>query len=175
MSKYSSQFKTRVVREYFSGGISLKDLSAKYQIPSTGNILNWVKQVQAHGMGSLKVKHHKQTYSPDYKLSVVDYIQTNEVSRIQAAAHFGISASQANSWMTIYQKQGVMGLRSKPRGRRPIMSKHKSQGSTTKRLTPTKEEKYKQQITELRRQLHEAELDRDILKTLAAITRKQPK
>ena len=39
----------------------------------------------------------------------------------------------------------------------------------------TKEEKYKQQITELRRQLHEAELDRDILKTLATITKKQPR
>ncbi|WP_125574604.1 helix-turn-helix domain-containing protein [Levilactobacillus huananensis] len=175
MTKYSTQFKVKVVREYFSGGIGLKDLSIKYQIPSRENILNWVKQAQAHGISTLKVKHHRQTYSPDYKLKVVDYIQTNEVSRRQAAVHFGISTSQTNNWMTIYQKQGVAGLRRKPRGRRPIMSKHKSQGSTAKRLTPTKEEKYKQQITELRRQLHEAELDRDILKTLATITKKQPR
>ncbi|BDZ30466.1 hypothetical protein [Lactiplantibacillus brownii] len=55
------------------------------------------------------------------------------------------------------------------------MSKHKNQNRSPKRLTATKEEKYKQQITELKRQLHDAELDRDILKTLATITRKQPK
>jgi len=106
---------------------------------------------------------------------VVDYIQTHEISRNQAAIHFGISSSQANSWMKIYQEQGVAGLRPKPRGRRSTMSKHKNQNRSPKRLTATKEEKYKQQITELKRQLHNAELDRDILKTLATITRKQPK
>lgn len=172
MTKYSSKFKTRIVHEYLSGGISYKDLQGKYHIGNHASISAWVNQAQQHGMDSLVVKHKRQTYTQDFKLAVVDYIQTNEVSRTQAAAHFGISPSQTNSWMTIYRNQGVVGLRSQPRGRRSTMSKHKS---TKKRLTPSKEEKYKQQITELKHQLHEAELDRDILKVLAAITKKQPK
>lgn len=175
MTKYSSKFKAKLVNEYLEGGVSYKDLQRKYHIGNRTSIRVWVKQAQQNGMNSLVIKHRKRTYTQDFKLAVVDYIQTNEVSRNQAAAHFDISPSQTTSWMTIYRNQGVVGLRSKPRGRRATMSKHKNQGSTKKRLTPTKEEKYKQQITELKQQLHEAELDRDILKTLAAITRKQPK
>lgn len=175
MAKFNSEFKAKVVREYLNGGISFKNLRSKYHVNSNSVIQSWVHQVSAHGMDSLTVTHRIHSYSQDYKISVVDYIQTNEVSRNQAAAHFGISPSQASSWMAIYREQGVVGLRSKSRGRRSTMSKHKNQGSTKNRLTPTKEERYKQEITELKQKLHEAELDRDILKTLAAITKKQPK
>jgi Transposase and inactivated derivatives len=175
MTKYSSKFKTKIVREYLDGGIGLNELQQKYQIAQHSLVSSWVKRAQVHGMSSLKVSHHSNKYSQDYKISVVDYIQTHEVSRNQAAIHFGISNSQANSWMRIYQEQGVAGLRPKPRRRRSTMSNHKNQKRSAKRLTTTKEEKYKQQIIELKRQLHDAELDRDILKALATITKQQLK
>lgn len=175
MTKYSSKFKAKVVQEYLDGGVRYKDLTEKYHIADHSAVSSWVRRVQIHGMTSIKVRHQKRTYSQDYKMSVVDYIQTHEVSRAQTAAYFGISKCQVNHWIAIFRQQGVVGLRDKPCGRRPTMSKHKNLNNTKPQLTATKEEKYKQEITELKQELHDAELDRDILKTLAAITKKQPK
>ncbi|MDM7530688.1 transposase, partial [Lacticaseibacillus paracasei] len=66
--------------------------------------------------------------------------------------------------------QGVTGLRAQRKGR-PPMGKHKQ----IKKLEPTQEEKYKQEILELKSKLHKAELDRDILKALATLTKNSPK
>lgn len=54
------------------------------------------------------------------------------------------------------------------------MGKHKPI-KPIKKLEPTQEEKYKQEIPELKSKLHEAELDRDILKALATLTKNSPK
>lgn len=175
MNKYSNEFKAKVVQEYLAGGISLNELQRKYQIANHCAVSSWVKRVQIHGMDSLKTIRHFKEYPQNYKLNVVDYVQSHGVSRNQAAIHFGISTSNVNSWVKLYQTQGVAGLRPKPRGRRPTMSKRKHSNRHQQRLTPTKEEKYKQQIVELKKQLHDAELDRDILKVLATLTKKQTK
>jgi transposase len=42
-------------------------------------------------------------------------------------------------------------------------------------LEPTQEQQYKQEIMELKHQLHETELDRDILKALATLTKNSTK
>ena len=171
MTKYSSELKAKVVSQYLRGGISYRDLCSKFGISSMHTILKWVQLAQAQGIDSLKVRHFKRKYSQTFKLTVVEYVYTHQVSRALTAAHFGISASQVYSWDRIVREQGVAGLRPKHKGRQPVMSKRKS----IKRLTPTQEEKYKQEILELKGKLHEAELDRDILKALATLTKHSPR
>lgn len=173
LTKYSSEFKVRLVSKYLKGGISYNDLCAEFGIPCGGVVKIWVKQARAHGLDSLKVKYTKTDYSQTFKISVVEYVRTHQVSRAQAAAHFGISPSQVNSWYRIVRDQGVAGLRPKPKGR-PAMGKHKKI-KPIKKLEPTQEEKYQQEILELKSKLHEAELDRDILKALATLTKNSPK
>jgi transposase len=75
--------------------------------------------------------------------------------------------------MRIYQEQGVAGLRPTLREGGPTLNKPENKPEN--HLTPTKEEQYQQEISELKHQLFEAKLDRDILKALAAITEKQRK
>lgn len=173
MTKYSNELKAKVVSEYLKGGIGYRELSVRYGIPSRANIRTWVNQAKAHGLESLKVKHTKVEYSQAFKIAVVEYVHTHQVSRAQTAAHFGISPSQVNSWYRIVRGQGVAGLRSTHKGR-PAMGKHKKI-KPIKKLEPTQEEKYKQEILELKSKLHEAELDRDILKALATLTKNSPK
>ncbi|KRK97051.1 hypothetical protein FD04_GL001911 [Secundilactobacillus odoratitofui DSM 19909 = JCM 15043] len=67
----------------------------------------------------------------------------------------------------------MAGLCVKRKGR-PTMGKHKKT-KPIKHLEPTQEEKYKQEILELKSKLHDAELDRDILKALANLTKKSSK
>ena len=173
MTKYNSEFKAKVVATYLRGGISYCTLCTRFGIPSTKTIRTWVNQARAHGLDSLKVKHTRTGYSQTFKITVVEYVHTHQISRAQTAAHFGISPYQVSSWDRIVREQGVTGLRSKRKGR-PTVGKHK-QIKPIKKLEPTQEEKYKQEILELKSKLHEAELDRDILKALATLTKNSPK
>ncbi|MFD1441812.1 helix-turn-helix domain-containing protein [Lacticaseibacillus hegangensis] len=172
MTKYSSNLRAKVVGEYRRGGISMGDLCIKYGIGSHATIQTWLNEAEQHGLSSLRVKHRKTDYSVDTKVAVVEYVQTHETSRRRAAAHFGISPSQVNSWVRIVQKKGVAGLRPKPKGRHTTSKrKNKKNGEKIfKTIEPTKEEQYQQEIIELKRKLHEAEMNRDILKVLATMT-----
>lgn len=174
MSKYSSELKIRFVSRYLKGGIGYRDLCVKLGIPYSGVVQTWVHQAKAHGLDSLKVKHTNVNYSQTFKITVVEYVHTHQVSRAQTAAHFGISPSQVNSWDRIVREQGVVGLRPKHKGRPSTVGKHKKI-KPIKKLEPTQEEKYQQEILELKSKLHEAELDRDILKALATLTENSPK
>lgn len=174
MTKYDSKFKIKVVSRYLKGGISYRDLCAKFNISSMGIPVRWVHQAKTHGIESLKVNHTRKQYSQTFKITVVEYVYTHQTSRALTAAHFGISASQVNSWDRIVREQGVVGLRTKHKGRPAAVVKHKKNKSI-KRLEPTKEEQYQQEILKLKSQLHKAELDRDILKTFATLTKSSPK
>ncbi|WP_461215725.1 transposase [Lacticaseibacillus sp. GG6-2] len=173
MTKYSSKFKIEVVSAYLKGGIGYDKLCVRFEIPSTKTIRTWVTQAQAHGIGSLAVKRTKTKYSQAFKITVLEYVHTHKTSEARTAAHFGISPGLVNSWNHIVREQGVVGLRAKRAGG-PSMGKHKKIKSI-KRLEPTQEEKYKQEILELKSKLHKAEMDRDILKVLATLTKNSSK
>ncbi|MFT8425232.1 MAG: hypothetical protein ABF682_11985 [Liquorilactobacillus sp.] len=81
-----------------------------------------------------------------------------------AATHFDITFSWVNSWVNTFPKMGTAGLRKRPRG----MLKLKN-----KKLKPSAEEKYKEEILKLKAQLHETEMERDILKALAVMRNNQ--
>lgn len=173
MTKYNSEFKINVVSRYLIGDISYKDLCALYGISNPSNARKWVQRARIHGLKSLQVRRTKANYSQNFKVAVVEYRRINQVSLSQTAAHFGINLSQVRSWNRIFEEQGVVGLRPRQKGR-PSMTKHKKT-NVQKHLEPTQEEKYKQEILKLKQELHEAELDRDILKTLATLTKNSKK
>lgn len=173
MTKYSSEFKINVVSRYLTGDISYKDLCALYGISSISTAEKWVQRAGIHGLKSLKVHRTKTNYNQNFKIAVVEYRRTNPVSLSQTAAHFGINLSQVSSWNKIFKEQGVVGLRPRQKGRLP-MTKHKKT-NVQKYLEPTQKEKYEQEILKLKQELHEAELDRDILKTLATLTKNSKK
>jgi transposase len=167
MTKYSKKIKVEIVSEYLSGGISQADLAKKYQIKDRREISRWINLAQAKGMDSLAVKQTRRAYTTDFKLAVVEYVKTHEVSQDATAVHFGISQSQVTNWLYRYKHQGVAGLRDKPQGRRATTMPKKKKRTV---LSATKEEQYKQAILELKHELYEAQMDRDILKTLVTIT-----
>lgn len=174
MTKYSSAFKAKIVSEYQRGGVSYREICRKYGIPNIAPVERWVHKAENDGLSAIKVKRTHRQFSQTFKLSVLDYVQTNEVSQTQAALHFGVSSCLISSWNRIVHDQGVAGLRPKPKGRHTttIKRRNKKNGEKIfKTIEPTQEEKYQQEILELKTKLHHAEMDRDILKTLAAMTK----
>ena len=171
MTKYSSELKVKLVNEYFDGQISILGLSKKYGMPSKSPIYRWIHEAEANGLNYLITKKSHKEYSQDFKLSVIEYHKLHEISRLDTAIYFKISPSQVNSWIYRYNHYGVIGLRRRPRGRRPLMAKKKKKQT---RLNSTKEEKYKQEILDLKAKLHDAEMDRDILKALKTSRENDP-
>ena len=169
MTKYSSEFKVKVVQEYLSGRVSYNSLCTKYSIPSTKPVREWVKQAQVHGLESLQRKHTKTFYSLEQKLAVVDYYQTSGAGVVSAAAHFGINASQVAVWTKIFKTEGVAGLRPKPRGRRSTV-RHKKP-KQVKKLELSEKEAYQQEILKLRGELYHTRMERDFLKKLGAVSK----
>lgn len=149
MTRYSRQFRVKIVSRYLEGNISYADPCEEYHISGTWILRGWVQRAKVHGLDSIKVKRSRTVSSQDCKLAVVEYVRTHQVSCAKTAAHFDISASQAYSWDRTVREQGVTGLRSKVKGRHPDMNKRKKV-KPINRLKPTQEEKYKQEILELK-------------------------
>ena len=80
MSKYSYEFKKKVVLEYLAGEGSLVILARKYGIPSETRIKEWVKTYQNLGDEGLMRSRQKKNYSYEYKLGIVQMYLTSELS-----------------------------------------------------------------------------------------------
>ena len=123
--KYSAEFKLRVVKEYLEGNNGgVYTLASKYGISSTP-LKKWIQLYQFGGAEALSKVH--RTYSGDFKVYVVEYMQQNSMSVYMTASLFGIpSDSTVAKWERIYYEQGKEALYEERRGRPKSMSKKKN-------------------------------------------------
>ncbi len=117
MSKYTEEFKLKVVKYCLEGNHSQKEAEKYFSIPKKSRIKIWIRKYQEHGIEGL-VKKQKSSYSGKYKEYVVEYMQRNHLSATEAAVHFNLgSGSVVSNWERIYYEKGPQGLYSKQRGR----------------------------------------------------------
>lgn len=79
MAKYSFQFKKKIIKEYFSGKGGFEFIAKEYSIPYS-SIKNWVHGYERNGDSALLRSRKNKNYSFEYKLSVVEFYLSNEVS-----------------------------------------------------------------------------------------------
>ena len=175
MTKYSTEFKVKVVKAYFNGDGSFEYLAKKFNMANSSAIKRWVDLTREQGYSSLQVSHRRNNYTADFKLKVVTYYRTHEVGGEKVAAKFKLHPSQVYSWYRRYQKEGIIGLRPKPKSR-PVrdMNKQKNKRNLNQ-LSMTKEEQYKQKIADLQAKLAYAKMENDILKKLQALRQQEEK
>ena len=158
MSKYSKQFKLKVVKEFLKFG-GLKRVGHLFGI-SHSDVRKWALAYQAHGPDGLSPDH--QRHSPQFKLEVLQYMAKHQVSARPAAAHFGIrSMGTVLRWQKLYNEGGITALANRPKGR-PPMSQFNIKALLKKpisELTPA----------EMRRRLEYAEAQAAYLKKLEAL------
>ncbi len=158
MSKYSQQFKLKVVQEYLKSG-GQKRVSHLFEI-SHSDVRKWALAYQAHGEDGLISR--RQQYSPQFKVQVLQYMAQHQISARPAAAHFGIgSMTTILQWQKLYNEGGITEITNRPRGR-PLMSQFNIKALLKKpisELTPA----------ELRRRLEYAEAEAAYLKKLEAL------
>lgn len=155
MSKYSNEFKLMVVKEWLSGQNSLTELVKKYAINNDHAIREWRDEYLV--TGSIGSKSHK-FYSPEFKITVLNYLETH--SQSEAARYFAVfpSTTIAN-WLRTYRKFGYNGLKPKPKGRQPTMGR--------KRIHPLTPEQ--QELADLKQENYQLKMKVAILEKLKAL------
>ena len=126
MSKYSYEFKKKIVKDYLSGKGGYRFLAQQYGIPDKKQLRIWVAAYKEFGDEGLKRSREKKKYSFEFKLHVVELYLTTEVSYQELALTVGINnPSIITRWVNDYRIAGPDALRPKKKGRKPKVAKPK--------------------------------------------------
>lgn len=125
MAKYSFELKMEIVKAYLKGEGSYNYLAKKFNVASDKDIRTWVASYRQLGEEGLLRSRKSKKYTLDFKLEVVEYYLTTEISYKDLAMKLGINQpALISSWVSKFREQGVEGL-SKAKGWPPKMESKK--------------------------------------------------
>ncbi|MBR4464184.1 MAG: transposase [Treponema sp.] len=118
MSKYSEEFKLKIVLDYIEKHISPEQQEKAYGV-SSSQIRQWIAQYELNGKFTEPTRH----FSGEFKLKVLNYQQEHHLSDLQTALIFGITNhGTICAWRKKYITGGTEALFQK-QGRRSKMPK----------------------------------------------------
>lgn len=162
MTKFNQSFKQQVIDFYLQHGKNRSLTRQHFQLAEQ-TLNRWIKQFNHNRNNGLEVRGKKQTYSPEFKLSVVQAVKQGNCSTESACLHFGIANSGIISqWLQAFERQGINGLMPKPKGRPSMKPKYPKIRPKPK----TEEERLKYSILEL-------EAENAILKKLQVLNQQK--
>lgn len=133
MTKYNEIFKLDVIHFYFKYHQSIPQTSQHFNLHKS-IVEKWVAQYQHLGVQGLEVKRTHKSYSAAEKYAIILPVLSGKLSATQAAILANISSkSVICQWLKRFQKQGIIGLEDKSRGRKAMKP------STNRRVKKTKE------------------------------------
>lgn len=120
MVKFTTEDKLSAVQQYLEGIGTYASIGAS--IGTSENIIRtWVMQYEHHGEDAFKKSY--TSYSAQFKLDVLTYMNDNGTSTNETAAIFNItSPALIRKWRIQLESQGMDALKSKKKGR-PSMKK----------------------------------------------------
>lgn len=120
MSKYSKEFKLKIVKEYLKGNCAYETIAKKYNIPPAP-LQRWINRYKEHGIDGLE--RNNITYDGNFKISVVEYMHNNHLSLNETSSKFNLSGDWlVAKWERIYYEEGPQALFRDNRGRKRKMS-----------------------------------------------------
>ena len=126
MSKYSFEFKKKVVTSYLSGEGGFQAIAEKYGVPAWSNVKNWVRSYEKFGDEGLFRSRQNKNFSFEFKLSVVELYLSSEISYQELALKEGISSpAMIANWVNRFRVAGPDALRPHKKGRKKTLDKHK--------------------------------------------------
>lgn len=114
------------MQEYLDGHGSHKAIANKYNIPDKSVVRRWVHVYNTMGADGLRRSRKRKEYSFEYKLHVVEFYLTNEVSYQELALALNMNnLSLIARWVNDYRNGGLDALRPKQKGRKSTMAAKK--------------------------------------------------
>lgn len=162
MTKYNQFFKQQVIDFYFENHESLAKTYHHFSLSRT-LVNRWIEQFKHAGVDALIIRRTKQKYSTEFKLMVVQAVLHNQFTGEEATLHFGLpNSSLVSQWLKAFEKQGINGLKPKPKGRPSMKPKYARMPPPPK----TEEDRLRLRILEL-------EAENALLKKLAEIEKER--
>ena len=164
---YSPEIKLQAVQEYLSGKGSQAELSKKYGLRDRRQLQNWLKVYNAYGDfnsrknsgGGSYMKQGRDT-TQDERIQIVKDCLASGKNYGEMALKYKVSYQQVRAWTLRFEEMGEAGLEDR-RGKRK-----KDQAPRTE------QEKAQIEIEQLKHKLYLAEMERDLLKKLDEIERR---
>ena len=164
---YSPEVKLGAVLEYLAGEGSLEKICEKYGLRSDCQLRDWIKVYNAHGdFNSVKhsgggsyMKQGRDT-TKEERLEIVKDCLASGKNYGEMALKHKVSYQQVRTWTLRFEEMGEAGLEDR-------------RGKRKKDQTPRTELEAAQiEIERLKHQLYMAEMERDLLKKLDEIERR---
>ena len=162
---YSEELKTAAVKEYLSGEGSLEGISAKYGMRSTCQLRDWIKVYNSGRdfsrkmSGGSRMKQGRET-TQEERIAIAKDCLENGGNYGETAIKYSVSYQQVYTWVKKYKELGANGLEDR-RGQRVAAQEPRSEL-----------ERAKIEIAELKHKLYMAEMERDLLKKLDELERR---
>jgi len=137
--KYNYEFKLRCVNEVLRNHQGIISIAKENGIGKT-SLKDWIKCYLEFGNEGLLPIQKNKNYSVDFKLKVLQTIESKSLSLSKACLIFNIpSSSIIRRWQRKYAEEGLAGLKPKPKGRPASMNFKRKQRKTDKPLTREEE------------------------------------
>ena len=163
---YSPDLKRQAAEDYLFGGESLRKIAKKYGLRSKRQLSNWIRVYTAHGdfnsikfSGGSYMKQGRDTTQEDRVQIVKDCLASGK-DYGEMALKYKVSYQQVRTWTLRFEEMGEAGLEDR-------------RGKRKKDQVPSTElEKAQIEIEQLKHKLYLAEMERDLLKKLDEIERR---
>ena len=121
MSKYSSEFKLKVVKYCIQNHVGFQTTANYFNLPHHSIVQKWVRKYQEHGSQGLLRNYQK--YDGNFKQNVVEYMHQNHLSLLETCIKFNLGNQDiVGKWERIYYEEGPQALYEERRGRRKKMN-----------------------------------------------------
>ena len=165
--EYPVEVKLRAVAEYVTGKGSQSSICRKYKIKDERQLRDWIKVYNAHGefhsrKGSGGGSYMKQGRSTtqEERIQIAKECLESGKNYGEMALKYNVSYQQARTWTLRFEEHGEAGLEDR-------------RGKRKRNQTPRTELEAAQiEIEQLKHRLYLAEMERDLLKKLDEIERR---
>jgi len=146
--KYSDQQRLEAVLDVLEKGLSLCEVARRLGTDHK-NVRRWVAFYEQYGVKGIISIKKKDSYSGDFKLSVVRYMRENQLSLFEAALKFGIpNDSVVLTWDRLYESEGASAFYRDNRGK--MKKPHKKKQSARAKSVKTTEDELVEELEFLR-------------------------
>jgi transposase-like protein len=162
MAKFNTEDKLAAVQRYLEGNESYRSIGVSIGT-SESVVMNWVAQYKHHGVKGICKKSYT-SYSSQFKLDVLNYMNDHGTSPNETATIFNISSpSMIRKWRIQFESQGMDALESKKKG---LLSMKKE----SKKSTPVEGS-----VEALQAELERLRMENAYLKKLNALVQNKEK
>ena len=163
---YDTALKECAVKEYLEGKGSLRDITAKYGIRDKVILRQWIKAYnsgrgfRSKMSGGSRMKESRLV-TEEERVQIAKYCIENGENYGATAIKFNVSYQQVYRWAKRYKEKGEAGLEDR-RGKR-----------LKDQVPRTREEELEIENARLRHELYMTQMERDLLKKLDEIERRE--